>query len=705
MNENQSLSNEIKDNITISTNHNPFEITFPNKNNINSSVSNSFINIKHNKNNENNKASTSKNILKTKPIIKKTKIKSNKKVTLFVNEPDKEDKEIQFNNSSESQIIHELPLLSIGSLENSKAQAFSTYSLTSTDSYHVSKMNVECFFVEELKKNITLFSLFSGIKHMSSEENINNPPKRHSRLLGSKDNLRNYFSSDDKIINDDELNSSANDSELNDSNASSRTSKESSIHKENKEKREEAFPKMPKLRVRIGNAFTNPALPNIEESVEKKHPSKKSSANNFFFQNEKGRSTPSEVEAKRIIYKKLKQKLIDKRTKLEKKMSISQQRELPANSKYTAELKPKENLTDIEYQQINDKANIKSNLQYNELTDFTSFANSVYSSLLISHLKLKIQPNQAMMNAIADLMNLYLNNPKLKEKNYSKSLIEKIHEEITLSICLIIDEYLWVAVKGNSRVVASLKEGEEIYRLSSLLVKNKSDAFLVNNYTVNSNKNTVEVNAFRIPPDLDFIFMLDKESINKILNKEFVSSMYQALLKEIDSLEKEDENQIEELVHMQVQKNTKESAIYRAMKIIFNGYMKNENIPNFAYGVLLMKNFTDCIDKQKISTIKSIINRLNLSLPAIDNNDIYPHLLENDKIQYEFNDTKMIKKTLADLSTLSSKKNKSQIKEIYNYICCCCFKKKEKIKVAITSDSKINCISSGNDLKRRFNFD
>lgn len=462
-------------------------------------------------------------------------------------------------------IFNEKYNFSIGTLQNSYAKTFSTYH-SSGFNKSKSKMKVSSFFLKEIKKQVTVFCLFSGITDINQ---INLNSKRGSislknikrKAVLSKNNL-----SFNSVINYNRIN------EFN-----------------NKDLRKK------------GISLTNP-IPHIKLNI-----------------------------------------------------NINSEKQ---------------------------KENIKSKVY--KFQDFSSFADDKFFFYIEKYLK-SSQPAKSLFDSITNLIFDYINT--ISSKEIDSNLLKYIQDEIDIGVVMILDEYLWVASKGNSRIIASFKEGEEIFRLNSILNKYNSYTYYVNNYIQESNRSTVEVNIFRISEDLDFISIINDETTKLILNKEIVSCVYQGLLKEINTLLKSNEkktffysvnshkdlNHLDSINSMLSVDKINENVIYSSMKNIFKTYFMNLPENNISYGLLFLKNFSENINHKKLNEIKMIVNRINLSPPSIDYNNIYPHILKNANIQFELCNKQIIKLIKGDHS-LDEKGIKFKINKLLSL--CCCFLKK-----------------------------
>lgn len=460
-------------------------------------------------------------------------------------------------------IFNEKYNFSIGTLQNSYAKTFSTYH-SSGFNKSKSKMKVSSFFLKEIKKQVTVFCLFSGITDINQ---INLNSKRGSISLK---NIKSVLSK-----NNLSFNSVINYNRINEFN--------------NKDLRKK------------GISLTNP-IPHIKLNI-----------------------------------------------------NINSEKQ---------------------------KENIKSKVY--KFQDFSSFADDKFFFYIEKYLK-SSQPAKSLFDSITNLIFDYINT--ISSKEIDSNLLKYIQDEIDIGVVMILDEYLWVASKGNSRIIASFKEGEEIFRLNSILNKYNSYTYYVNNYIQESNRSTVEVNIFRISEDLDFISIINDETTKLILNKEIVSCVYQGLLKEINTLLKSNEkktffysvnshknlNHLDSINSMLSVDKINENVIYSSMKNIFKTYFMNLPENNISYGLLFLKNFSENINHKKLNEIKMIVNRINLSPPSIDYNNIYPHILKNANIQFELCNKQIIKLIKGDHS-LDEKGIKFKINKLLSL--CCCFLKK-----------------------------
>lgn len=504
------------------------------------------------------------------------KITSNNNNITYKNENILKSKEtfsiISEDNLCFDHIFNEKNNFSIGTIQNSNAKTFSTYHSSGFNTSK-SKMKVSSFFLKEIKKQVTVFCLFSGINNINQIK-LNT---KVGSIKSLKNIKRNVVLSKKNSFNNLSSNSVINYNKVNEFN--------------NKELRKK------------GISLTNP-IPHIKINI-----------------------------------------------------NINSEKQLK-------------------------KENIKSNSY--KFQDFSSFADDKFFFYIEKYLK-SSQPAKSLFDSITNLIFDYINT--ISSKEIDSNILKYIQDEIDIGVVMILDEYLWVASKGNSRIIASFKEGEEIFRLNSILNKYNSYSYYVNNYIQESNRSTVEVNIFRISEDLDFISIINDETTKLILNKEIVSCVYQGLLKEINTLLKGNEkktffftensnknlNHLESINSMLSVDKINENVIYSSMKNIFKTYFMNLPESNISYGLLFLKNFSENINHKKLNEIKMIVNRINLSPPSIDYNNIYPHILKNANIQFELCNKQIIKLKRGD-SSLDDKSIKSKINKLLSL--CCCFLKK-----------------------------
>lgn len=572
--------------------------------------------------------------------------------------------------------FHRNPNFYLGAIENSLVNTFSSYSYSTPTSCYNSKVGVDCFFVDEIKKNVAIFYLFSGVSDFSKLEELNSfvsSKPSNTYLPGRKKNI-----TIDKDIRSDNSSSKGSSMDDNTENAVDdptknviQTCRIISQSKVALNVDHLKFPENPLTTRKKNQSYTTPEI--ISVAIKKDAVIIKNEVNDDSIISHIGSNNIlSKLKQKRAKSNKHVTLLIPEGTKDE---AVSDQ-QIPEKIIKSQSLKnviansrtPRADISKSSFIQFKDQAN----------ETFAEYADAFYLKILKKSFKSSMSPNIAIIESVTSTINSYLGS--LASKKLSNSQREKLHQECEVSIVMIIDEYAWVATKGNCRVVASFKDGEEISRLSSILDKRKTkQSYVMNNYVQESNASTVEINLFRLPPDIDFICFLGSDILNTIMNREMVSNVFQALLKELEF----------STINSGCEINNS-SVLYKAMRLIFNQHLKEYSIDNISYAIMLFKNFTVNISKEKIWNIKSIMNRINLSTPFYDNNDIYPLVLNNNNIQFEFSDQKRIKKVELNSSDYSNSLiSKNHFKVIYKTICLC-FKRKER---QVTNESNLNSSS------------
>lgn len=557
--------------------------------------------------------------------------------------------------------FHKNPNFFLGAIENSIVNTFSSYSYSTPTSSYSNKVGVDCFYVDEIKKNVAVFYLFSGISDFSKISEISSKPSislpgRKKNVTLNKEIRSDLESSNGSSVDDQE------NTESNKNNIKYQTSRDNQVKWVAQDTDPMKFPQNPLTARKKNQSYTTPIILNMAASKEEKDLTKNCE--------ELDESTNTHTGANNILSKlKQRQAKPNKHVILNVPEVITKSEVVAPSDKQVTDRGSKSMSCKNVIGNSNPELSKNSiNHSKEEIPEtFAEYADYCYLKILKKKFKSSISPNTTLIESVTSTLNSYFES--LSSKKLSSLQRERLHKECEVSIVMIVDEYAWIATKGNCRVIASFKDGQEICRLSSVLSKNKvnESSYIKNNYVQESNSSTVEINLFRLPPDIDFICFLSSDILNSIMNREMVSNVFQALLKELES------TNISSLTEI-----NNSSVLYKAMRLIFNQHLKEYNIDNIAYAIMLFNNFTMNIDKEKISNIKSIMNRLNLSTPFYDNNDIYPLVLNNNNIHFEYSDKKRIKKVELNSSDYStSVVSRNHFKIIYKTICLC-FKRKEK---------------------------
>lgn len=283
-------------------------------------------------------------------------------------------------------------------------------------------------------------------------------------------------------------------------------------------------------------------------------------------------------------------------------------------------------------------------------------------NILIKKLKQKENANTALMNALLESLSKFLD--ENKNLNYTN---------MSFSIVMIIDSYMWVATKGSCRAFASFKNSEEIYNLTSIKFDdNPNNLVKMNNYVSNTNKDEIEIKLLRLPHDIDFIFMLNKDISDILMNKDIVLNMYKSLNDELAL----------NLFGIQNDDNSNAHFTFKVLKNIFELLLYNEK-SNLTLSFIQMKHFNSIISKNnEYAQFKeeNIIKDNELKKLIRENESKMRRIIElNQNFDCDENYPNFLNKVSNTLDITSTIKNKTESTNNKKSICelvFSCFKSK-----------------------------